>query len=256
MVLTIDIGNTNLVMGGYTDGVLVFSTRIATDRSLESDQYALQLDGILHLHGIDSDTLEGAILSSVVPQLTDTLMRALQRITPVEPLLFSQSLHTGVRVKIDRPAELGSDLLAGVIGAKAHYPLPAVVIDMGTATKITAVDGEGAVLGCSIAPGVFVSLNALTGTAVALGGIAVKAPVHGNAIGTNTADSMQSGVVYGAAAMLDGMIDRFAAELGAPASILATGGAAGCIVPHCSHRVQLVPTLILDGLYAVYQANR
>ncbi|MEG1873849.1 MAG: type III pantothenate kinase, partial [Ruthenibacterium sp.] len=119
MVLTIDIGNTNLVMGGYTDGVLVFSTRIATDRSLESDQYALQLDGILHLHGIDRDTLEGAILSSVVPQLTDTLMRALQRITPVEPLLFSQSLHTGVRVKIDRPAELGSDLLAGVIGAKA-----------------------------------------------------------------------------------------------------------------------------------------
>lgn len=250
MILAIDIGNTNIVMGGYEKGALTFFTRLSTDRHLEVDQYALQIDGILALYDVAPAQLTGAIISSVVAQITDTVAAALHTLAGITPLLLSQALPTGVTVKIDSPAELGSDLLAGAIGAKVDYPLPAVIIDLGTATKITAVDKNGAVLGCSISPGVFVGLNALTGTASSLAGIAVKAPAH--AIGTNTTQSMQSGVVFGAAAMLDGMLDRFAAEMGKPASILATGGAAACITPHCRHTVTLAPTLLLNGLYAVY----
>lgn len=253
MVLAIDIGNTNITMGGYENGALQFDTRVSTDRSLETDQYALQIDGILRLRGVDTACLTGAVLSSVVPQITDAVAHAVETVTHLVPLRISQASDTGITVKIDRPAELGIDLLVGAMGAVAGYPLPAIVIDMGTATKITAIDTAGAVLGCSISPGVFVSLNALTSTASALGGIAVHAPDNGSAIGKNTTYSMQSGVVFGAAAMLDGMIDRFALELGEPATVLATGGAAGCIVRHCHHNVHHVPTLLLDGLYAAYQ---
>ena len=254
MILTVDIGNTNIVLGGYQDGKRTFCTRFSTDRNLEADQYALQIDGILGLYDIAPAHLAGAIISSVVPQITDTVSRALHTIAGLNPLLLSQQLITGVEVKIDRPAELGADLFAAAIGAKAGYALPAVIIDMGTATKIIAVDRHGAVLGCSIMPGVFISLNALTGSASMLSGIAINAPEK--AIGTNTTASMQSGVVFGAASMLDGMLDLFAAEMGAPATILATGGAAGCIVPHCRHNITHDATLILDGLYTVYQKNK
>ena len=191
MVLTIDIGNTNIVLGGYENGALGFCTRISTDKSLEADQYALELSGILNLYKV-----------------------------------------------------------AGAIAAKALYPLPAIVIDMGTATKITAVDEQGTVQGVSIMPGVFISLDALVNGTSLLKGIATNAPVR--AIGKNTVESMQSGVVFGAASMLDGMVERFEAELGPAKTLVATGGAAGIVVPHCRHSVQYVPTLILDGLYAVY----
>lgn len=153
-------------------------------------------------------------------------------------------------MNIDTPSELGADLLAGAIAAKALYPLPAIVIDMGTATKITAVDEQGTVQGVSIMPGVFISLDALVNGTSLLKGIATNAPVR--AIGKNTVESMQSGVVFGAASMLDGMVERFEAELGPAKTLVATGGAAGIVVPHCRHSVQYVPTLILDGLYAVY----
>ena len=251
MILTVDIGNTNIVLGGYENDALTFSTRISTDQSLEADQYALELSGILRLYKVSAERSEGAILSSVVPQITDTVARALRLFAGVEPLRLTQSLPTGVTVQIDNPAELGADLLAGAIAAKAAYPLPAIVIEMGTATKRTAVDAGGAVQGVSIMPGLFISLNALVSGASQLGGIATEAPRR--ALGKNTVESMQSGVVFGAAGMLDGMIERFEAELGPVKTIVATGGAAGCVVPHCKRAVTHVPTLILDGLYEVYR---
>ena len=152
MVLTIDIGNTNIVLGGYENGALGFCTRISTDKSLEADQYALELSGILNLYKVAGENIEGAIISSVVPQITDTVARALRMFAGVEPLKLTQELPTGVGVNIDTPSELGADLLAGAIAAKALYPLPAIVIDMGTATKITAVDEQGTVQGVSIMP--------------------------------------------------------------------------------------------------------
>lgn len=252
MILAVDVGNTNIVLGGYEQEKLCFSSRLSTEKAMEADQYALQLRGILDLYDVAPAAITGIVLSSVVPPITDTLARALRRFTDVEPLLLSQDLPTGVEVCIDNPRELGTDLLAGAIGAKAGYPLPAVVLDLGTATKLTAVDGEGRVQGVSIMPGVFLSLNALVSGASQLGGVALRAPGH--AIGKNTAESMQSGMVLGAASMLDGMLDRFEEELGGPATLLACGGAAGLIVPYCRHKISHVPTLILDGLYAVYKA--
>ncbi len=178
MVLTIDIGNTNIVLGGYENGALGFCTRISTDKSLEADQYALELSGILNLYKVAGENIEGAIISSVVPQITDTVARALRMFAGVEPLKLTQELPTGVGVNIDTPSELGADLLAGAIAAKALYPLPAIVIDMGTATKITAVDEQGTVQGVSIMPGVFISLDALVNGTSLLKGIATNAPVR------------------------------------------------------------------------------
>lgn len=251
MVLAVDIGNTNIVMGGYTGGKLAFCTRLSTDKNMEPDQYALQLHGILDLYDVAPAAIEGIILSSVVPQLTETLEGALHLFTDVRPVRLSQALARSVRVDIENPAELGADLLAGAAAARAAYELPAIVMDLGTATKLTAVDREGTVLGVSIMPGVFISLNALVSGASLLGAVALHAPAH--AIGRNSAQSMQSGVIFGAASMLDGMVDRFEAEMGPVKTLLATGGAAGLIVPHCRHRVLHVPTLLLDGLYAVYR---
>ena len=171
MILTVDIGNTNIVLGGYENDALAFSTRVSTDKSREADQYALELSGILRLYGVASERIEGAILSSVVPQITDTVVRALRLFAGVEPLRLTQSMPTGVTVEIENPAELGADLLAGAAAAKAMYPLPAIVIDMGTATKLTAVDANGAVQGVSIMPGLFISLNALVSGASQLGEI-------------------------------------------------------------------------------------
>ncbi len=253
MILTVDIGNTNIVLGGYENDALAFSTRVSTDKSREADQYALELSGILRLYGVASERIEGAILSSVVPQITDTVVRALRLFAGVEPLRLTQSMPTGVTVEIENPAELGADLLAGAAAAKAMYPLPAIVIDMGTATKLTAVDANGAVQGVSIMPGLFISLNALVSGASQLGGIATAAPRR--AIGKNTVESMQSGVVFGAAGMLDGMIERFEAEMGPVKTIVATGGAAGFVAPHCKRSITHVPTLILDGLYEVYRRS-
>lgn len=251
MILAVDVGNTNIVLGGYEGGSLRFSARLATETQLEADQYALQMRGILSLYGVSAPCVTDAIISSVVPPLTGTLVRALRIVAGVDAVVLTQALPTGVRVDIERPEELGADLVAGAAAAKALYELPAVVIDMGTATKLTAVLADGTVPGVSILPGVFLSLNALTSGASQLSGIALQPPKR--AIGRNTAQSMQSGVVLGTASMLDGMLDRFEAEMGRIATVVATGGAAGFIVPHCRRKIILAPDLLLDGLYAVYQ---
>ncbi len=253
MVIVIDIGNTNIVIGGYENEELVFSTRLSTDKMLEPDQYALQIQGIFNLHNIEVNSIEGAIMSSVVPHTTDVLMRAVKTVCGIDAVLLSHNLNTGLKINIDNPEELGLDLIAGVLGAKAKYTFPAIVVDMGTATKITAVNESGEILGCSIMPGVFISINALTKNASALGGIAIKEPRQKTAIGKNTIHSMQSGVVYGSAAMVDGMVERFAKEMGTKPFVVATGGISGIIVPQCKCEVVHDATLILAGLYYMYK---
>lgn len=196
------------------------------------------------------ESIEGAIISSVVPQITDTVARALRMFAGVEPLKLTQELPTGVGVNIDTPSELGADLLAGAIAAKALYPLPAIVIDMGTATKITAVDEQGTVQGVSIMPGVFISLDALVNGTSLLKGIATNAPVR--AIGKNTVESMQSGVVFGAASCWTAWSSASKPSSAPQKRWWLPAVRPGIVVPHCRHSVQYVPTLILDGLYAVY----
>ncbi len=250
MVLAVDVGNSNIVLGGYQDGKPRFISRIATDPNREADQYAVELGSILRLHGAGQEKIEGCVVSSVVPGLTPQLLQALAYFLEKEPVLFSLEDADGIVVDIERPAELGPDILASAVAVKNAYPLPAVIVDMGTATKFTAVDASGVLRGVAIAPGLFVSLNALIKNTSLLRGIVPEAPA--SAMGRNTADSMKSGVVFGAAAMLDGMVDRMAAELGGVATVVATGGAAPAVVPYCRHPVVYSDTLLLDGLYTAY----
>ncbi len=255
MVLAVDIGNTNIVMGVYNENEMLFSTRIATDRFLEPDQYALQIIGVLSLNNVSRNSIKASIISSVVPQITNYVAHAINKLFNIECIILKNAEKTGLTVKIDNAAELGNDLIAGVLGAKYAYTLPAIVIDLGTATKITAVNTKGEILGCSITPGVFISLNALIKTASALGGIDINAPSNLKAIGTNTQNSMKSGVVFGTACMLDGMIERFENEMQTKACVLATGGAAGLIVSHCKTEIIHAPNLIIDGLYGLYKSE-
>ncbi|MDD3429558.1 MAG: type III pantothenate kinase [Oscillospiraceae bacterium] len=250
MILTVDIGNSNIVIGGYQNDALTFITRFATDRKMEADQYALQLVGLLSLYKVNPAQIEGVILSSVVPRLTHAVGDALGHVVNCTPLLLNRQ-NAQITVKTDNPDEVGADIIASAIALKGSYPLPAVIIDMGTATTLTALDAEGAVLGVSIYPGLYISLDALTAGTSQLKGIALEAPAR--AIGTNTADSMQSGMIFGTAAMLDGMIDRFAAELGSVETIIATGGGAKQVIPHCRHKILFSDTMLLDGLYKTYK---
>ncbi len=256
MLLAVDIGNSNIVLGGYgLGGGVRFCSRLATQTGLEADQMAMQLGGVFALYNVQPVEIEAIAISSVVPALTPLLLRALAHHTPVAPHLLSpqDAAAGGVTVDIDNPRELGMDILATALAIRHSRALPAIVVDMGTATKLSAMDSRGHLLGVAIAPGLRLSLNALVQGASALGGIPLEAP--GRAIGKNTAESMKSGVVLGAAAMLDGMIDRFDAELGGAATVVATGGSAGVVTPHCRHAIELCETLLLDGLVAFWRGR-
>ena len=252
MLLAIDVGNSNIVMGGYEGGALLFLARVATDRNMEADQYAVQLRGVLDLYHVQNRPITEVVLSCVVAALKPHMIEALRHFTSADVHIFSHADAGDVTVCIDSPTELGVDILATAIAVQKKYPLPAVIIDMGTATKITALNAEGQLLGVAIAPGLFVSQEALVGRASGLFGIALGAPTA--AIGKNTQESMKSGVLLGSAAMLDGMIDRFAQEMGGLASVVATGGGAPLVVPHCRHAISVSETLLLDGL--VHAAHR
>lgn len=254
MLLAFDVGNSNIVMGGYCGDTLRFLTRFSTDHNLEADQYAIQLRGILQLYDVAAENISTIMVASVVPEITPVLVRALRHFTAVTPRLFTLNDADGVTVDIDNPAELGTDILAAAVAVRHTRPLPAVIIDMGTATKITALNAQGHLLGVAISPGLFVSLDALVQKASALRGIPLDAPA--TAIGRNTPDSMKSGIVLGGAAMLDGMIDRFAEEMGGIASVVATGGAAQVVVEQCRHSVEFSDTLVLDGLRVCAAAGK
>ncbi len=253
MVLTIDIGNTNITLGGYfANGELSFQSRMATDTRLEADQYALQVSSILQLYGV-GETIDGVALSSVVPALTAVLVRAMQHITAAKPMVLSTAVPCGVAIDIENPAELGGDLLAGAIAVLGTWDLPAVIVDMGTATKITALDKGGVLRGVAIAPGLFLSMNTLVKGASLLHGISLVPPKA--AIGRNTAESLRSGILYGNAAMLDGMVERFSAEMGGAATVVATGGASQTVLPYCKTKMTYCGTLVLDGLYRAHKMN-
>ena len=250
MLLALDVGNTNIVIGFLDASGIRNIARLETARDKTAHEYAISLRQVIEFSGIAPEDVDGAILSSVVPPINGALVAAVRMITGIRPLVVGPGMKTGLNIALDNPATMGSDLVVGAAAALAMHAPPLIIIDMGTATKITAVDEQSTVQGVSIMPGVFISLDALVNGTSLLKGIATNAPVR--AIGKNTVESMQSGVVFGAASMLDGMVERFEAELGPAKTLVATGGAAGIVVPHCRHSVQYVPTLILDGLYAVY----
>lgn len=254
MLLVIDAGNTNITIGAFEGDELKFTSRLATDHHATRDRIAVDIASIFRLHEIDKHAFSGAIISSVVPEISRALKEAVEKVTGQTPLLVGPGVKTGLNILTDNPAEVGADLVAGAVAAKNKYPLPAIIVDLGTATKVIALDKNGAFLGCSIAPGIEISLNALSSGASQLINIGLRTPDH--AIGTNTVDSMTSGLIYGTVDMLDGMCDRFAAEIKDPVqTIIATGGL-GIVAAGCRNEMVLDQDLILDGLKLIYQRNR
>lgn len=255
MFLAIDIGNTNITMGAYDGDKLVFVSRLATDRLKTPDQYAIEFKQIFALHNAPSQGFSGAALSSVVPELSSTMCEAIEKITGHRPMVLGPGIKTGMNILIDNPAQLGADLLAGCIGAANLYPLPCLVIDLGTASKISVIDKNGAFRGCTIAPGIGISLDALSQRTSQLPSISLKTPDH--AIGTNTLDSMQSGTVFGFAAMIDGLCEKLETELNqGKMSSVATGGLAKDLIKSCKRKIAFNGELVLYGLKVLYDKNK
>lgn len=255
MLLAIDIGNSNVVIGCLDgDGKVICTLRMVTDLKKTEDEYAAGMRAILQNNGIDCACFEGAIICSVVPPLTEIFRLVVERSLGVRALTVGPGTKTGLNILIDDPSTLGSDLVAAAVAAAAEYPQPVIIIDMGTATTITAVDTGNRFLGGAIVPGVALSMNALSAGTSLLHKVPIEAPAK-CICGTTTA-CMQSGAVYGTAAMLDGMIDRFRQELGKEAAVVATGGIAPRIVPLCRHKIVCDEHLLLKGLHLIYKKNK
>lgn len=254
MLLTVDIGNTNIVLGAFEEDRLCFISRILTARNRTPDETAVTIRDVLRLYGAEGADFEGAIVSSVVPPATASVVPALERITGKKPLVVGPGIKTGLNIRIDNPAQLGADLAVDAVAAMSRYPLPLIICDMGTATTITVINSKGELIGGSIHPGVRISLEALSSSAAQLPVISIDAP--NKVIGSNTLDCMRSGVVFGAAAMLDGMIDRIEEELNDKCTVVATGGLSAEITKHTKHTILHDPDLLLEGLRLLYLKNR
>lgn len=253
MLLTVDIGNTNINLGIFDGDLLSVSSRFATERQKTADQFAIDFLNIFSIYNVDFNNISGAVISSVVPEITVHVKTAVEKLIGTNVIVLSPGVKTGLNIMIDNPAQLGADLAAGAVGAVAEYPLPAFVVDLGTATKIFAVDESRGFRGCIISPGVAISLQALTKTSSLLPAISLEPPKK--ACGTNTIESMQSGIVLGTASMIDGLLDRFAEELGEPKTIIATGGLSSFVVPVCKRDIIYDGDLVLKGLKAIYKKN-
>ena len=253
MILVTDIGNTNTVFGVFDGDSLVLESRIDTDRNRMADQYSVIMKQVFDLYKVDLSEIDGAVISSVVPPVGDQLKISVQKLFGVTPLMVGAGVKTGLNIRIDDPSTLGADLACGAAAAKELYPLPCIVIDLGTATKVFAVDKNGAMIGGIIAPGVRISLEALAKGAASLPMISLDG--HSPVIGTNTVDCMRSGVLYGHAGMLDSFIDRFQEELGA-ATVVATGGFIHVLKDYCRHEFIVNPQLVMDGMRIIYNKNK
>ncbi len=255
MLLTIDAGNTNTTIGFYDGKELVCTARLSTDTRRTAEQYAAELSAVATLKKASLDGVTGAIISSVVPELTATLKKAVSIVCGVNAKVLGPGLKNGLNIKIDNPAQLGADLVAGAVAAISSYELPCLVMDLGTATKISVIDADGVYRGCTISAGVAISLDALANSAAQLPTVNLDVDVC-PAYGTNTVTSMQAGIILGTAAMLDGLCERIEENLGQPIkTVVSTGGFSREITKHCRRRHTCDPDLILRGLRIIYEKN-
>jgi type III pantothenate kinase len=255
MLLAIDIGNTNLV-GGLFDGEDLMQTfRIESNRRRTADEVAALLAQIFTLRGVDAKSIDACILASVVPPLTDIISSAIRYVVDVTPLVVGgPGLKTGIRIRYDNPREVGADRIVNAVAAHARCDDAVIVVDFGTATTFDCVSKEGDYLGGVIVPGVQVSLDGLLGRAAKLSRIELAAPPQ--VIGRNTVHSMQSGILHGYAALVDGLVEKIRKEMEGPVRVLATGGLAALVCAHAEKVEEIVPDLTLEGLRLIYQRNR
>ena len=254
MLLTVDIGNTNVTLGAYNGNILSFTARLATETRKTSDQYAIEIKNVLSLYLQDYREIEDCIISSVVPSVGAGIADAVSKLCDIVPLMLGPGVKTGLNIKIDNPAQLGADLVAGAVGALEEYTMPCVIIDMGTATTICVVDEKKNYIGGAIIPGMRIAADTLTARTAQLPKISLEPPAK--LIGKNTVDCMKSGVFYGNVALIDGMLDRIEEEMGQKLHVIATGGLAKALIPYCRHEITLDDALLLKGLKIIYEKNK
>ncbi len=253
MILTIDIGNTNITFGGFKDDELVFVARIATNASKTADEYASKILNTLAIHNVNKAQVKGAIISSVVPPLNTVMKKAVKFVYGVDPIMVGPGIKTGINIHCDTPSSVGTDLICACVATHHIYGSPALIVDMGTATKMMVLNGKGAFIGVSIIPGVHMGLKALAEGTAQLPQVGLEAPM--SVVAKNTAECMKSGVIFGNASMVDGMIDRINEEVGEELNVYATGGSAPIIVNYCKHKITLDENLVLKGLNILYKKN-
>ena len=254
MILTIDIGNSNIVLGGVKDDQIVFEARLRTEATKTSDQYCVDLKILMEVYGVSNTDIEGTIIASVVPQVLNSMRTAIQKLTGKVPLVVGPGLKTGLNILLENPGQTGADLVVADVAALREHKPPLIVIDMGTATTMSVLDKNGAHIGGCIIPGVKISMDALTDRTALLPGLQLDQPKK--AIGRNTIDAMRSGIMLGAACMLDGMVERMEAELGCKTTVIITGGIAKFIAPMCITPMIYDKDLIIKGLAALYRDNK
>jgi type III pantothenate kinase len=254
MLLCVDIGNTNITMGLYRDEELVAHWRISTDHQKMPDEYGILLLSLMARQGFSAQDVDGVSVASVVPPVTDIFNEMLDAYFGMEPLVVGAGVKTGVAVRYDNPYEVGADRVVNAAAAYRLYGGPACIVDFGTGTTFDALSATGDYLGGAIAPGVLVAAEALFLRAAKLPRIDLSRPRK--AIGTNTADSMRSGILFGYVGLVEGMVERFRRELGPAMRVIGTGGLAKMIAEE-THVIEIVdPWLTLRGLQIVYELNR
>ena len=254
MILAIDVGNTNIVLGCIDGGKIVSVVRIHTDTRETEAEYTIKLNEIIYAYGMDLKAIDAAIMSSVVPPVTKAMHRAVRQLTGLECMIVGPGIKTGMNVRIDDPGTVAGDLIVGGVAAMQYYGTPAIVLDLGTATTATVIDDKGCFRGGAIMPGVRLSYAALAAGTSLLPEISIEPPKK--CIATNTVDCMRAGAVFGTAAMIDGLIDRMEEELGMKCKVVATGGLASGIVPCCRHEITYDDDLLLKGLWYLYEKNK
>ena len=254
MILAIDVGNTNIVIGCIDGGEILNVVRIHTDTRETEAEYTIKLKEIIYVYGMDLKSIDGAILSSVVPPVTEAIRRAVRQLTGLDCMVVGPGVRTGMNVRVDDPGTVAGDLIVGGVAAMHYYGTPAIVLDFGTATTATVIDRNGCFSGGAIMPGVKLSYGALAAGTSLLPEISITPPKK--CIATNTVDCMRSGAVFGTAAMIDGLIDRMEEELGMKCTVVATGGLASSIVPCCRHEIVCDDDLLLKGMWYLYEKNK
>ncbi len=254
MILAIDIGNTNIVLGCFKDTEIIFRERISTNHTATALEYAATIKTAFEMYSIDTGVVEGAIISSVVPAVTSTVKSAIEKFIGCEVLVIGPGIKTGLSIVIDTPSQLGSDLVVDAVAGLSEYKAPMIIIDMGTATTLSVVNKDKQYIGGMIVPGVAVSHDALISRTSQLSKIALEKPKK--VIGSNTIDCIKSGILYGSAGTLDGLIERINDELGEECTVIATGGIAGVVTPLCKSKIILDEDLLLKGLMVIYNKNK
>ncbi len=251
MLLAVDVGNTNTVLGVFDGEKLVCTGRLSTLPKDTDDDCAMRLYSFLQIHRIEE--IDGAIISSVVPVMNRTMKKAIKKVSGINALTVGPGVKTGLNIKIDNPAELGADLVAGAVASVEKYPCPQVVFDLGTATTAAVINADKVYLGGALICGVKTAVNAISASTAQLPQVDISAPPK--AICANTVDCMRSGAVFGTAVMIDGLVKKFEKELGDSLTVVITGGLGKTISGECETDVIYDENLLLDGLRIIYEKN-